>query len=107
MITPVDFKAEFRAFRLMDDAYVQAKLDEAYIRCSAPCWGLLRDRGAAYLAAHLCASDPMSEPSARQAVDKDGHSSYWREWERLLAQVRIFGTVPGIETVPPSAPAGG
>lgn len=94
-VTPAQFKAEYRAFRLLDDAYVQAKLDEAYIRCGSS-WGTLQDKGAMCLTAHLCATDPMGEPSARQATDKDGRSSYYREWERMLGQVRIWATSPGM-----------
>jgi len=103
VITPSSFKAEFRAFRLLDDGLVQLKLDEAYIR-TGPSWGTLRDKGAAVLAAHLLASDPMSEPSSRQVSDKDSKSSYLREWERMLAQVRIFGTVPTAATSTPPEP---
>lgn len=107
--TPTEFKSQFRAFTLVDDAVVQAKLDEAYVR-TGPSWGALQDQGAMTLAAHLLAIDPLGEPSARQAEQNDGSSTYLHEWERMLRQVRVFGTsaaMPAGEPVivPPAASA--
>lgn len=106
--TPADFKSQFRAFTLVDDAVVQAKLDEAYVR-TGPSWGALQDQGAMTMAAHLLAIDPLGEPSARQAEQNDGSSTYLHEWERMLRQVRVFGTstnMPaGEPVIVPPAPA--
>lgn len=89
--TPPEFRAEFPAFRLLSDTVVQAKLDVAYRRVGDS-WGALRDDGAKYLAAHLLSVDPMAEPSAK-STRAGNRTTYLDEYERMLQQARIFGTV--------------
>lgn len=102
--TPSEFKTEFAEFRLLPDDVVQAKLDAAYRRVGDS-WGELRDDGAKLLAAHLLASSPLGEPSNRSvksAGGAGGKTVYLEEWERMLREVRVWGTVvSGISALPP------
>jgi hypothetical protein len=88
MVTPAEFKAEYTEFASLDDATVQFKLDEAYLRAGAA-WGDLQDTAAKLLTAHLLWLSPLSEPAARAAG-----SPYLGAYDKLLAQgrVRFFGS---------------
>lgn len=100
--TPSEFKEEFSEFRLLTDEVVQAKLDAAYRRVGDS-WGELRDDGAKLLAAHLLAISPLGEPSTRGV--KTGNAArtvYLEEWERMLREVRIWGTSVTFPFAPPA-----
>jgi hypothetical protein len=107
-ITPATFKAEYAEFEHAPDAIVQAKLDEAYLRVGVS-WGEHRDLGAKKLAAHLLWMSPLTEPADRSNPG-DVHSDYLRDYDQLLAAVRVgfFGTVGGgngaLVQPPPVAP---
>lgn len=88
--TPAQFKTEFKEFRLLEDAVVQAKLDQAYLRVGTS-WGDLQDAGVKLLTAHLLSISPLAEPS-RKSVKAGSRTSYLDEYDRLLAQVRVFAT---------------
>lgn len=90
-VTPSTFKAEYAEFATVTDPVVQAKLDEAYLRVGDS-WGDHRDLGVKKLTAHLLWESPLTEPAARTS---DGSSDYLKDFETLLAQVRVnfFGTV--------------
>jgi hypothetical protein len=102
--TPSEFQAEFPEFGLLPEGAVQAKLDAAYRRVGDS-WGDLRDDGAKLLAAHLLAISPLGEPSARsvKAAGTSARTVYLEEWERMLKEVRVWGTTV---TVPGALPAG-
>lgn len=102
--TPSEYKVEYAEFALLPDEVVQAKLDAAYRRVGAEMWGTLRDDAAKLLAAHLLASSPLGEPSTR-SVKKDGDRTiYLDEFERLMAEVRPFGTA--VSTLYTTTPPG-
>jgi hypothetical protein len=90
--TTAEFKLEFAEFRFLPDVVVQAKLDAAYRRVGES-FGDVRDDAAKLMTAHLLQMSPLAEPS-RKAVGADGGGSsvYLEEYERLLSQVRIWGT---------------
>lgn len=93
--TPAEFRAAFPALALAPDAMIAARVAEAYLR-TGPSWGPLRDVGAGYLAAHLLAVDPLAEPSRGAVQTSAGRTVYLDEWERLLQQVRVFGSHSGL-----------
>jgi gamma-glutamyl:cysteine ligase YbdK (ATP-grasp superfamily) len=89
--TPAEFKAEYAEFRLASDTVVQAKLDAAYRRVGES-FGDVRDDAAKLYAAHLIAMSPLAEPSRKSVSEGGGRTQYLDEFERLAAQVRIWGT---------------
>jgi len=101
-VTPAQFRARFREFRNHNDETVQPRLDEAYRR-TGDSWGDSRDDGACWLTAHLIAISPLAEPSSKSVKTSQGRTSYLVEWERMLAQVRVWGT----STAAPAAPVPG
>jgi hypothetical protein len=90
-VTPAQFRTAYPAFQNVGDGVVQPALDEAYQR-TGDSWGELRDAGAQKLAAHLIATDPRAEPSAKSVKTSLGRTVYLAEWERMLDGVRVFGT---------------
>jgi len=99
-VTPAQFRTAFPAFRNVEDAVVQPALEEAY-SATGDSWGDRRDRGAMWYAADIIASDPRAEPSAKSVKGSNGTTVYRRQWERLLQQVRMFGTaVSGVAPAP-------
>jgi hypothetical protein len=98
-LTPAQFRARFREFRHHTDESVQPKLDEAYRR-TGDSWGDSRDDGACWLTAHLIAVSPLAEPSSKSVKSSQGRTAYLAEYERLLAQVRVWGTTVSVPAAP-------
>lgn len=75
-ITAAAFLAEFPEFDLdgTNLVVVQAKIDAAYLRTNATVWGDMRDEGAKYLAAHLCAISPFAREL--KLTDTSGETMY-------------------------------
>lgn len=93
-----DMRTSHPAFSLVPDDMLSSALARAYRRSA----GLSADdesiveEAAMYLAAHLIASDPMAEPSARAAIRRDGGSTYYDRWLELVKQYRTFGSHIGV-----------
>lgn len=92
------FFAEFPEFDPEDgsrNALVQAKIDAAYLRTDAQVWGSMRDEGAKYLAAHLCALSPFAREL--KLANDDGETIYGkmrRDMNRVVVSgFRVTGDV--------------
>lgn len=79
------FKEAFREFRPALDSLVGAKLDDAESQLGGIWTGTQRERGKAYLTAHLLSLSPNAREMA--LVSEDGSSIYEQEFQRVQRSV--------------------
>lgn len=84
-VTLAAFRVAFPEFVDVGDPLVQAKLDEAALRCDPTVWVHLTDAGIGWLAAALLAASPFGR-NARMQPDTN-LSTYAVEYNTLAAAV--------------------
>lgn len=86
-----DFLIKFPEFKLATLELIQAHLDDALLQIDATVWGDKVELGQGYLAAHTLALSPFGQQARIQ--NKDGVTTYWKNYRRLLMQVAPRGMV--------------
>ena len=79
------FLIRFPEFASADLNLIQATLTDSLLEIDASVWGPKADLGQAYLTAHKLALSPFGQGT--RLVAKDGTTTYWKHYDRLVHQV--------------------